>query len=402
MRRALFLPLVLLACSDGGSGLSAVSSPLTEEGPQVAQTSQESLGPLSDSEYRDIVEKVLDRLDKRDVDGARNVCLEALEARPGEPAILRVLATVEMVGQNYESTVDIATAQLKRDPGAVPFLGLRADAYFKLQEIEKSRQDINAIIERLESAVGKREGVCGVSTEAAIREARVDLARTYYMVGDYDKAEAITNDVLAQDPESQSARFMLALVRNKRDDIAGSESLYKGLLKEDPRCAACWNNLGVLAYRRHDLEASKKYLERALRLTPDWNLYDTALVLSNLAELDLLKGRFREAEARYREAIQTAWRYPGSYYGLALLQDIKGFRTEAKATLTQALLWDPQGLERNHAEYYEPEWRWYLEGMVAEHQGILDLAKEYFEKVADGKVRMLRAPARRHLSELAY
>lgn len=395
---------LFLACEpDPGPRGAAVSSPLQGEAPPAveAPAPEATLGPMGEAEFRELVRQTLDLLDRREVDQARDLCVQALDARPGDPEVTRLLAVVEMVGQNFESVVDLAGHQLNRDPDAVPFLATRAEASFYLQDMDQAQRDLLRIIERLEAAMrsGRTEGWCGcaASPDEAVALARLDLARTYYVLGDLDEAEAIARDVLDRDPDSTEARFVLALVLNKRDDIAGAMNLYEQILEEEPYCSACQNNLGVLHYRRHDLHQARERLEAALRLTPDRELWDTALVLSNLAELDLLNGRFREAEARYREAIATAWRYPGSYYGLATLQDIRGHLAEARATLTQALLWDPQGLDRHNAEYYEPEWRWYLEGLVLEHQGQGEQARVMFEKVATGKVRMLRGPARRHL-----
>lgn len=404
MYRRVWLSVAFLfvACEPASAPpTGAVSSPLREGVPSEATAATETLGPMSEAEFRDLVRRTLDRLDRRDVDGARDLCLQALDARPGDAQVTRLLAVVEMVAQNFESVVDLAGHQLKKNPDALPFLATRAEASFFLQDIAQSQRDILRIIESLEAAMrtGRSEGWCGCasSPEQVVALARVDLARTYYVLGDYDEAETIVRDVLREDPNSIPAKFVLALVLNKRNDLEGSASLYREILKEDPDCEACENNLGVIAYRRHDLATARKHLQAALRKTPDRDLWGTALVLSNLAELDLLKGRLREAEAGYREAIATAWRYPGAYYGLATLQDIRGYTAEAKATLTQALLWDPQGLDRHNAEYYEPEWKWYLEGLVAEHQGQAELARQLFEKVASGKVRMLRGPARRHL-----
>ncbi len=405
MNRCLCWPVVLLflACEpDPGPRVEAVSSPLQEEAaPAVEAPASPTLGPMSEAEFRDLVRRTLDLLDRRDVDGARDLCVQALDARPGDPQVTHLLAVVEMVAQNFESVVDLAGHQLARDPDALPFLATRAEAAFYLQDVDQSQRDLLRIIERLESAMrsGRNEGWCGCATspDEAVALARLDLARTYYVLGDLDEAEAIVRDVLAQDPDSIEARFVLALVLNKRDDLAGAMGLYEQILEEEPWCAACQNNLGVLAYRQHDLKRCRERLQAALRLTPDRDLWSTALVLSNLAELDLLKGRLREAEAGYREAIATAWRYPGAYYGLATVQDIRGEVAEAKATLTQALLWDSQGFDRHNAEYYEPEWRWYLEGLVLEHQGQAKQARAMFEKVATGKVRMLRGPAKRHL-----
>ncbi len=407
MKRRLGWPVVLLflACEPAPDPRAeAISAPLEGESPPAveAPAPQATLGPMGEAEFRDLLHRTLDLLDRRAVDQARDLCVQALDARPGDPQVTRLLALVEMVAQNFESVVDLADHQLSRDPDALPFLATRAEASFYLQDIDQSQRDLLQIIERLEQAMrpgSQKEGWCGcaLSLEEALALARLDLARTYYVLGDIDEAEAIARDVLDRDPDSTAARFVLALVLNKRDDLSGAMDLYEQILKAEPSCAACQNNLGVLYYRRHDLKRARERLEAALRLTPDRDLWSTALVLSNLAELDLLKGRFREAEARYREAIATAWRYPGAYYGLATLQDIRGHLAEARATLTQALLWDPQGLDRHNAEYYEPEWRWYLDGLVLEHQGQGEQARVMFEKVATGKVRMLREPARRHL-----
>lgn len=403
MIRRLWVPMVVLVlgCETGpGPEQTAVSSALQ---PQAATETAPSraLGPISEAEFRDLVRRVVALLDQRRVDDARALCVEALDARPDEPRVTHLLAVVEMIAQNYESVVDLSTHQLKKQPDSVPLLATRATAHLYLQDIDASQRDILRAIERLEQRVqanaeAAKAETCGRSVEQALTEARVDLARTYYVAGDYDEAERIVSDLLERDPESTSVRFMQALVQSKRDDISGSMQTYQRILEEDSDCSACLNNLGVLQFRRHDLKAAREYFEKALHATPDWDLRGTALVLSNLAELDLLSGRFDRAEAGYREAIATASRYPGAHYGLAVLQDLRGRTGEARTAITQALLWDPQGLERHGYEYYEPEWKWYTEALVLEAQG--QDASDLWKKVATGKVRMLREPARRHLA----
>lgn len=393
-----------LAC--GGEKEVSVTSALEPSEP-AKEEAQEApkMPPMTAKVFASIMDRTFEALERRDIEGARSVCAEALETWPEEPNLLRLLALVEMVGQNYETVVGIANTALAKDPTSIPFLSTRAEANFWLQEMDQAQRDLSEIISELERKLAnsscKGEGIRVCSLESyshALAGARLDLARTYYLLGDLDEAERIVGEVLETDPEDSDAQFLKALLLSSRGRDDEAEKIYKGLLKEDETCSACLNNLGVIEFGRHRFDRARHYFKEALKYTPDWDLRDTALLLSNMAELDILAGRFRAAEAKLRQAIATAWRYPGAYYNLAVLLDITGRTREARSAMLSALEYDPKELERSHYVYAEPEWKLYTEALVLEAKGRFEEAKVLFEEVAKGHVKMLRGPAKRHLN----
>ena len=402
MHRHVFLILpafFLAACEqapvpeEAAKGALSAQEPVAQEGKEVrSRFDTAGLGPMSSEEFRDLARRALSLLEEGKGDEARQLVVEALELRPGHPGLMRLLTFVEMVEENWESVVDLTTQRLARDPDALEFMGTRAEARFMLQDIDGTQRDLLDLIDRIEKAPGGCE-----SPDYLRSAAKAFLATTYYSVGDLEEAERMAQEVLKDQPKTLQARFVQALVANKRDDIDGALKIYKEILKEAPSCSACLNNIGVLHYRQHRLAEARNDFLAALKETSPLDRHGLAIVHSNLADLLVLEGKYKKAEARYREAISASSRYSGPYYGLAQLYDIEGRLREARAMMQQALLLDPMGLDHYNSEFIEPEWRWHLEALMAEARGNGDHARGLFEKVAQGSVEVLRQAAMRHL-----
>jgi tetratricopeptide (TPR) repeat protein len=359
------------------------------------------MGP---EEFKDVVRRTRTALEENRADDARDLLVAAIELRPGHPGLTRLLAIVEMVAENWESVVDLAGAQLREDPGSVPFLETRAHASALLQDMDQAQRDLIGLIDRLATLAGRDgDAACDPLSQSCrtVDEvsagAKAALATTYYGLGDLDEAERVAREVLGDRPDWVQARFVLALVANKRDDIDGAMEAYRGILDQFPWCSGCLNNIGVLHYRRHELADAKRSFDAALKVTSVLDRRGAAIVKSNLADLLVLAGKLDAADAKYREAIATSPRFAGAHYGHAQLFDLRGRLREARAMMQHALALDPKGVDRYNSEYIEPEWRGYFEAMVADAEGRFPEARALWEKVAAGSVGMLRGPAMRHL-----
>jgi Flp pilus assembly protein TadD len=113
------------------------------------------------------------------------------------------------------------------------------------------------------------------------------------------------------------------------------ETLWQWAVDVDPLCSRCHGNLGVALMRRRPdppgLAAAQAHLERAVALRPDY-----ALAHLNLGTVQLLRGRYREAEVTLRGFVES---HPDAVEGterLAVLYLVEGRTPEAVPLLRRA------------------------------------------------------------------
>jgi TolB-like protein/Flp pilus assembly protein TadD len=96
----------------------------------------------------------------------------------------------------------------------------------------------------------------------------------------------------------------------------------------DPLNSFAWANLGLFLTVNHDYAAARGALDRALAINPD----DYASHLA-LAQLDLLEGRFDEAQLEYQQHGSEALQRMGS----ALIEHAQGHEREAQQALKELI-----------------------------------------------------------------
>lgn len=386
-------PLLLCAlCLSCEYGPTAPEEPTTTE-----QNAVETPSYLADS-ARELVSS--GRFDE-----ARALLAEALSAMPEDTYVMQLLAALEMLEENYESVVDLADQGLQTEPGSIQFLEFRAEAAFRMEDVERAREGFGEVISRLEMLGRDAPNVCNplfqccrTADEVSIG-ARSALAITYYEIGDLDTAERLAREILSDRPDALPAHFVLGLVLNKRDDIAGAMREYQTVLAGCPDCAGALNNIGVLHYRMKELDSARRYFYAAYNAS-GFDRRSAAICWGNLADLDTLAGRFEDAEKKYLESLDMSPRWAGAWYGLAQVYHLTGREAEERQAMINGLLLDERGFTRYNAEYIEPEWEWQFNALLAEAQGDIAKARSLWRSVASGKVKMLRGPARIHLKLL--
>ena len=128
------------------------------------------------------------------------------------------------------------------------------------------------------------------------------------------------------------ARLRTAIAHHRAGRLSKAESLYKEVLRADPRNGAAYNNLGI-AYRAHGkLDEANACYRRALEIDPD-----DAMAHSNLANVLYDQGKVDDAFACYRRALEIKPDNADTHYNLGIALKGQGRIDEAIARCQRAL-----------------------------------------------------------------
>lgn len=163
--------------------------------------------------------------DNQDV-AAEDVLIDALRLAPHTPALLGLLGDVYVRIKDWPRAEAVAAELegLAAPETVAAATGLRA-AIFAGQE------KTDAAISYLQGLVD--QGAGGLAPKIAI--IRAHLAK-----GDTAKAQAYADELLAENPDDPSLKFIAASVWGETGDTARSETAYRELLEEDPTRLQVW------------------------------------------------------------------------------------------------------------------------------------------------------------------
>jgi type IV pilus assembly protein PilF len=148
-------------------------------------------------------------------------------------------------------------------------------------------------------------------------------------------AEALAPD----DPEILNA---LAIAYWQRRDLGLAEQKFKKAVAVKPDYSEAWNNLGAMYMDQGRFADAVPVLQNALKNL----LYGTQeRALTNLGLCLVKLGRMREAERRFREAIEVAPRFPLARKHLGMLLKERGDCAEALTQLDEAARTLPEDAE---------------------------------------------------------
>jgi Tfp pilus assembly protein PilF len=102
----------------------------------------------------------------------------------------------------------------------------------------------------------------------------VNLSQVYLQSRKYAEAERILQRAADQKIDSERVKFQLATVYERQKDYDRAETLFKGLLEENPKNATVLNYVGyMLADRGVRLDEAVRYVEQALEIEPTNGAY---------------------------------------------------------------------------------------------------------------------------------
>lgn len=155
--------------------------------------------------------------------------------------------------------------------------------------------------------------------------------RTMLRVQDYRDGLTLWKTVLDAQPDSPRARLHYAnmLIRAGGGDQA-IEQLEQTIV-EHPQDARAYNNLGEIYMKMNAFDVARRYLSRAVSLSPDTPLY-----LFHMAKLDRVDGKLQQARAGFEKVLQLAPNHVGAMSDLAGLLAIDKEYDQALKLLERA------------------------------------------------------------------
>lgn len=138
----------------------------------------------------------------------------------------------------------------------------------------------------------------------------------------------------------------LAIQYHQAGQLTEAESIYRQVLRVDPRHADALHYLGVISHQQEDPETAVELISKAIQSAPDNASYH-----SNLGEAFRALGRFDEATAAYEKALTIDPAFAMAHNNLANVLADSGQKEDALARYDKAtaLLPDDPEIQLNRA-----------------------------------------------------
>lgn len=167
------------------------------------------------------------------------------------------------------------------------------------------------------------------------------LSQTQWRAGEQEAAITTMSEWLAQHPEDQPIRFLLASAQVTTEQNDAAIENFRTLLQAQPDNAVALNNLAWLL-REQDTEAALGHAEKAVALAPE-----AAPMRDTLGMILLEKGDYAAAVRELREAVKLSDNAPTMRLHLAKALVAQGEIQPAKEQL-QAILEQHPGFSERH------------------------------------------------------
>lgn len=168
----------------------------------------------------------------------------------------------------------------------------------------------------------------------------LDAARELYAHGEFARAVAKYDEVLAADPGNVTALFHRGNARVEAGDFAGGASDFEAVLVQRPRSGEVLLNLGSALLGEGLLNESSRIFRQVIDLDPD-----SDKAYAGLGKALALQGKPAEAADLFRKALSFNPDSRDARQGLAAALAAGGKREEAEEALRSAAEADPHDVE---------------------------------------------------------
>jgi len=249
-------------------------------------------------------------------------------------------------GQRAEVDLQGLLDAVKERPWEPKDLYLLAQTYLKLGRINEAKQTISTLDEvsgkdfRTSLAVGVilaryhlwpeaiQHFQAAQAADPSSDEAKYDLADTYYLMHDYDRAlqtvEELSPQALRDDTNKALLGDIAAHVGRENDAI----KIFRELLERSPDNENYYFSLSLAQMRSGDSEAAEKSLRKGLERIPD-----SGRLQWGLGVVLVMRGEDRDAEQYLYHALDLIPEWPAAYSALGMFYFETGQIAKARATL---------------------------------------------------------------------
>lgn len=261
----------------------------------------------------------------------------------------------------------------------------------------ETKEIVSSLVQRGFCSIIERIAALGIDEK--ITE-HLNLGIAFLKTQLYDEAEREFKHIIKLNPKDNEARFYLSVTLIKTKNYKEAEELLRKLIKENPDVPIYMNNLGyilsvkdrtdealefikqalkmkssgipilnmaIILFKKGDLNASKDYLEKALKI-------DDKLILPHffLALINVLSGNLKNAISEIKYIMKKEPDIPILYYNLGVITENVGNFEEAEENYKKALDLAPN--------YIEPRIRL---GELYYRNGVYTSAQKSFKMITD-------------------
>lgn len=220
---------------------------------------------------------------------ARDFLSLAVEASGNAPAETIRYARVLLDEERYLPAEDILLPALRLAPGNVELLQVLGQVYLGMEDYARVGQTVETLrrldapqarqvateleVARIDAQTGGEEAIGYLEDLAGSADAdmasRLLLLRARISTGDLAGAEQMAEEMLAEAPEDEQRKYVLAVTRSAAGRFDEARALYRELIASDPARPAIWRDLFRLALRQGDEAAAEAVIAEGLGHVPD-------------------------------------------------------------------------------------------------------------------------------------
>ncbi len=337
--------------------------------------------------------------------GAADKLAAAADEGSDDANLLRLLGDLRFHQQRKVDAVAAWTRALALRPADAGLLERNAHGAIEVGDYAAAAAAEARLVDLIEARVQGGAPLVGLlgSAHRPVAELFVHhlvrLSEAATLAGDFTVAERAARRCITFAPKRVEGHLALAYMHLQAAEYDDAAILYHEVLAVEPANAIALNNLGNVYYMDRDLDGASAHFEKVLEVE-GISAHGQSLALANLGELLQLQGAYRDAEGLYREAALAQPEGAWSYMGLAALYDITGRYDAAIEAMIDGWERDGNRMTRLNMHFFQPEWAWQRDALIAEIEGDADLAAALWQRVVEGDVPALQKAAAHHLRSL--
>lgn len=349
----------------------------------------------------------IDKLRAGDRDGALAAFESAAERTPNDAFVWRLVGDLRFDRNQTNAALEAWRTALELRPDDEEVVQRVAIAAERVGDFAAAMDAEAMLVERLRAALrsepdGRRHDV-GLGRKVSIADNYlrhlVILSELGTLAGDFSTAEDAARRAIEIAPKNVVGRLALGYMHLHAAEYDEAEDLYLEVLTVESNNTTARINLGNVYYMHRELDAAAKQFEHVLEIE-GVKSHSESIALSNLAELFMLGGDYAEARDLYEAAIEVKPSGAWGYMGIAALFDVVGRYDEAIDHMIDGWERDQSKLSRLNTNFFQDEWYWQRDALIAEIEGESDLARRLWKQILDGDVRVLYKAAAHHLDAM--
>lgn len=253
---------------------------------------------------------------------------KAVKAGIEHPAVIYNAAFAHFYSGDYTATADLFARHAgAQDSSAALLLHARALHHQELTE------EAEPLVAR------------ALAQEPQNNEARGLLALLRYENDDLDSALGLAREVLVEQPDQLDALIACASAHFEQRDIGASRNAWQHTVQAHPQCGRAWSGLGQLEFNELQFDQALEHLNKAVEFMPDhigtWHL---------LAWIHILRNNSAAAREALLKSYELDRNFGETHGGLAVVDVMDGLEDEARFGIRRALKLNPDGLGARYAE----------------------------------------------------